>query len=54
MRDYKDMIRSAIETHISSLYWLAEEYKKNGNREAQMDCLNEVKKYEQLKEKITL
>ena len=51
-QDEVKMLASAIDTHISMLYRDAEAYKRNGNVEAQLDCLNEVKKFNALKEKI--
>lgn len=44
-----EMLKSAIDTHISMLYRDAETYRRNENKEAQMDCLSEVKKYRELK-----
>lgn len=51
-QDEVKMLASAIDTHISMLYRDAEVYKRNGNVEAQLDCLNEAKKFRALKEKI--
>lgn len=51
-QDDIQMLSNAIDTHISMLYRDAEAYKRNGNVEAQLDCLNEVNKFRALKEKI--
>ena len=43
------MILNAIATHIDMLYRDAESYKRTGNTEAMKDCMNEVRKYNELK-----
>lgn len=48
------MLKRAIDTHINMLYKDAEAYKKNENKEAQMDCLNEIKKYVELKKQFNM
>ena len=50
--DKKEMILDAIGTHIHMLYRSAEAYKRNGNIEAMKDCLNEVRKYNELKKSL--
>ena len=45
-------LKNALTTHINRLFKDAEAYKKIGAREAQMDCLAEIKKYESLKKKL--
>lgn len=53
MKNYeKEMILNAINTHIDMLYRSAEDYKRNGNTDALKDCLNEVRKYNELKKSI--
>lgn len=52
IQEEKDMLKRAIDTHINMLYKDTEAYKKNENKEAQMDCLNEIKKYVELKKAI--
>lgn len=47
-----DMLKSAIDTHISLLYRDEDVYAKNGNQEAAKDCLTEIKKYQSLKRKL--
>ena len=47
-----DMLKHAIETHISALYRSEDAYAKNGNQEAVKDCLAEIKKYRSLKQKL--
>ncbi len=51
-QEERDMLKRAIDTHTNCLYRDAEAYKKNGNIEAQKDCLNEIKKYTKLKNNI--
>ena len=46
------MLKCAIETHISALYRSEDVYAKNGNMEAVIDCLAEIKKYQSLKRKL--
>ena len=48
----KEMILNAIDTHINMLHRSAEAYKRNGNTDALKDCLNEVRKYSELKKAI--
>ena len=43
------MIVNAIDTHISMLYKNAEVYKTSHCVEAQIDCLNEINKYKELR-----
>lgn len=45
-------LKEAVTTHINRLFKDAEAYKKIEAREAQMDCLAEIKKYESLKKKL--
>lgn len=45
-------LKEAVTTHINRLFKDAEAYKKIGAREAQMDCLAEIKKYESIKKKL--
>ncbi len=47
-----NMLKRAIETHISVLYGEKDAYVKYGNLEAIKDCLAEIKKYQSLKEKL--
>lgn len=47
-----DMLKRAIDTHISLLYRDGLAYTKNGNQEAAKDCLAEIKKYRSLKRKL--
>ena len=47
-----DMIKSAIETHTRRLLADAETYKKANNPEAVRDCLDEVRKYNELVSKL--
>lgn len=47
-----DMLKRAIETHISALYRSEDAYAKNDNQEAAKDCLAEIKKYQSLKRKL--
>lgn len=47
-----DMLKRAIDTHISLLYCDEYAYTKNGNQEAAKDCLAEIKKYQSLKRKL--
>ena len=47
-----DMLKRAIDTHISLLYRDEYAYAKNGNQEAAKDCLAEIKKYQSLKRKL--
>ena len=47
-----DMLKRAIDTHISLLYRDEDAYAKNGNQEAAKDCLAEIKKYRSLKQKL--
>ena len=44
-----DMLRRAIETHVAQLYRHAEAYRAQNNREAIRDCLDEIRKFEDLK-----
>ena len=44
-----DMLRRAIETHVAQLYRHAEAYRAQNNREAVRDCLDEIRKFEDLK-----
>lgn len=43
------MVKRAIDTHISWLYKQVEAYNKQGNVEAKNDCLEEIRKYINLK-----
>ena len=45
----QEMIVNAIETHISALYRDVENYTRSGNKEAIIDCYNEIRKYNELK-----
>ena len=45
----KLLILCAIQTHIKKLYADADKYKEMGNIEAQKDCMNEIKKYQNIK-----
>lgn len=47
-----DMLKRAIDTHISLLCRDEDAYAKNGNQEAAKDCLAEIKKYQSLKRKL--
>lgn len=47
-----EMLENAIHTHIRMLYNDAEAYKRMNNFEAQIDCIKEIKKYKQLKNKL--
>lgn len=43
------MVKRAIDTHISMLYRQVEAYKKQENFEAIKDCLEEIRKFTNLK-----
>lgn len=43
------MVKRAIDTHISLLYKQVEAYNKQGNVEAKNYCLEEIRKYINLK-----
>ena len=47
-----DMLKRAIDSHISALYNSEDAYVKQGNQEAVKDCLAEIKKYQSLKRKL--
>lgn len=47
-----DMLRRAIETHVAQLYRHAEAYRAQNNREAVRDCLDEIRKYQELKKQL--
>ena len=47
-----EMLKNAIDTHITRLYNDAEAYKHTNNVEAQKDCFSEVRKYSELKDKL--
>lgn len=47
-----EMLKNAIDTHISTLYRDAEAYRQTNNVEAQKDCFSEVRKYRELMDKL--
>ncbi len=47
-----DMLKRAIDTHTDRLYQFAKAHRDNGNSEAQMAYLMEMKRYEALKGKL--
>ena len=46
------MLGVAIDTHVKMLLNEEEAYKRNGNTEAVKECLAEVKRFKELKEKL--
>ena len=49
MSEKKEMIKRALDTHIYMLYKQVEAYIKQENYEAKNDCLEEIRKYINLK-----
>ncbi len=47
-----EMIKRAIDSHISFLYRSEDAYHRNGNIEAVKDCLSEIRKFSNLKDNI--
>ncbi len=47
-----EMLRQAINTHISMLYRQKDIYQRNGNTEGAKDCLAEIRKYQTLKSEL--
>ena len=47
-----DMLKRAIDTHTERLYKIATAHRDNGNRDAQMAYLMEMKRYEALKARL--
>ena len=43
------MLKRAIDSHIAMLYKQVEAYNKQGNYEAKTDCLEEIRKFINLK-----
>lgn len=48
----KNMLKAAIDSHIHLLCRDSEAYKRSNNIEAIKDCMSEVRKYKELKEKL--
>lgn len=46
------MLGVAIDTHVKMLLNEEEAYKRNGNTEAVKECLDEVRRFKELKEKL--
>ena len=46
------MLGVAIDTHVRMLLNEEEAYKRNGNTEAIKECLDEVRRFKELKEKL--
>lgn len=46
------MLGVAIDTHVNMLLNEEEAYKRNGNTEAVKECLAEVRRFKELKEKL--
>ena len=46
------MLGVAIDTHVKMLLNDEDAYKRNGNTEAVKDCLDEVRRFKALKEKL--
>lgn len=47
-----EMLKNAIDSHLDRLFRDYEAYRKTDNKEAQIDCLLERKKYLELKQKL--
>ena len=48
------MLGVAIDSHVRMLLNEEEAYKRNGNTEAVKDCLAEIRKFKELKEKLAI
>lgn len=48
------MLGVAIDSHVRMLLNEEEAYKRNGNTEAVKDCLAEIRKFNELKEKLAI
>lgn len=48
------MLGVAIDSHVRMLLNEEETYKRNGNTEAVKDCLAEIRKFKELKEKLAI
>lgn len=47
-----DMIRRAIESHVSQLYRQIDGYRDQNNPEAVRACMDEIRKYQELKKQL--